>query len=824
VTVDDTSSATDVVKSAGNSKDAPDKSSAVGSSDAAKSSSTSWAKPKADTAGKPVTSVAENTDEPAPSPSIGSSGSTLSDEPIDEVVFESTADPGAIAAVAGGYYATPFDILGLHSLPMAGAPGLVVRTVQPQARCVSVVRSGTEYPMKRVHADGVFEAVFPDETAFFRYELSISLPDGRTYQIEDPYRFPPLLTEFDLHLFSEGNHFQLYDKLGAHLVVHEDVPGVHFTVWAPSSERVSVIGDFNQWDGRRHPMRPRGATGLWEIFIPGLVQGDLYKYEIKTRYKGYTAIKSDPFGFLSELRPKTASVVWDLDRYRWNDAEWMASRKERQRLDAPICVYEVHLGSWQRVSDKDLGNRWLTYRELAEKLVPYVKEMGYTHIELMPITEHPLDGSWGYQTIGYFASTSRHGNPDDFRHFMDTAHQAGLGVILDWVPAHFPKDAHGLSFFDGTHLYEHADPRQAEHKDWHTLIYNYGRNEVRAFLLSNALFWLDKYHIDGLRLDAVASMLYLDYSRKPGEWIPNKHGGRENLEAVSFIKRFNELVHEQFPDVLTFAEESTAWPMVSRPTYVGGLGFDLKWNMGWMHDMLEYIHKEAIHRKYHHNHLTFSLLYAFNENFILPFSHDEVVHGKGAMLSKMPGDYWQKFANLRALYGFMYGHPGKKLLFMGSEFGQWNEWNHDGQLDWMLLDFESHRSLQKYVKDLNRIYVSEPALHEVDFSWEGFQWIDFHDVDNSIVSFIRTARDLNDSVLVVANFTPVVRKGYLVGVPAPGFYRELLNSDAACYGGSNTINFDGVSSESTPCQGQPHLIMLTLPPLGVIFLKREETA
>ncbi len=824
MTVDDTSSAADVVKSAGNSNDAPAKSDAVGSSDASKSSSTSWIEPKADTAGKPVTSVAENTDEPAPSPSIVSSGSTPSDEPIDEVVFESTADPGAIAAVAGGYYATPFDILGLHSLPIAGTSGLVVRTVQPQARCVSVVRSGTEYPMKRVHADGVFEAVFPGETAFFRYELSISLPDGRTYQIEDPYRFPPLLTEFDLHLFSEGNHFQLYDKLGAHLVVHEDVSGVHFTVWAPSSERVSVIGDFNQWDGRRHPMRPRGATGLWEIFIPGLVQGDLYKYEIKTRYKGYTAIKSDPFGFLSELRPKTASVVWDLDRYRWNDAEWMASRKERQRLDAPICVYEVHLGSWQRVPDKDLGHRWLTYRELAEKLVPYVKKMGYTHIELMPVTEHPFDGSWGYQTIGYFAPTSRHGNPDDFRHFMDTAHQAGLGVILDWVPAHFPKDAHGLSFFDGTHLYEHADPRQAEHKDWHTLIYNYGRNEVRAFLLSNALFWLDKYHIDGLRLDAVASMLYLDYSRKPGEWIPNKHGGRENLEAVSFIKRFNQLVHEQFPDVLTFAEESTAWPMVSRPTYVGGLGFDLKWNMGWMHDMLEYIHKEAIHRKYHHNHLTFSLLYAFNENFILPFSHDEVVHGKGAMLSKMPGDYWQKFANLRALYGFMYGHPGKKLLFMGSEFGQWNEWNHDDQLDWLLLDFESHRSLQQYVKDLNRIYVSEPALHEVDFSWEGFQWIDFHDVDNSIVSFIRTARDQNDSVLVVANFTPVVRKGYLVGVPAPGFYRELLNSDAACYGGSNTINFDGVSSESTPCQGQPHLIMLTLPPLGVIFLKREETA
>ena len=693
-----------------------------------------------DAGGDTAAPVAADTVEPAPSPSPVPSGSTLTYEPIDEVIFESTADPAAIDAVAGGYHATPFDILGLHSLPMAGAPGLVVRTVQPQARCVSVVRSGTEYPMKRVHSDGVFEAVFPGETEFFRYELSISLPDGRTYLIEDPYRFPPLLTEFDLHLFSEGNHFKLYDKLGAHLVDCEGVTGVHFTVWAPSSERVSVIGDFNQWDGRRHPMRPRGATGLWELFIPGLAQGDLYKYEIKTRYKGYTAIKSDPFGFLSELRPKTASVVWDLDRYQWNDAEWMATRKEHQRFDAPISIYEVHLGSWQKVPDKDFGRRWLTYRELAEKLVPYVKEMGYTHIELMPITEHPFDGSWGYQTTGYFAPTSRHGNPDDFRYFMDAAHQAGLGVIVDWVPAHFPKDAHGLSFFDGTHLYEHADPRQAEHKDWHTLIYNYGRNEVRAFLLSNALFWLDKYHIDGLRLDAVASMLYLDYSREAGEWIPNKYGGRENLEAVSFLKRFNELVHEQFPDVLTFAEESTAWAMVSRPTYVGGLGFDLKWNMGWMHDMLEYFHEDPIHRKYHHNHLTFSLLYAFNENFILPFSHDEVVHGKGAMLAKMPGDYWQKFANLRALYGYMYGHPGKKLLFMGCEFGQWNEWNHDGQMDWILLDFESHRGLQQYVKDLNRIYVSEPALHEVDFSWEGFQWIDFHDVDNSIVSFIRRAR------------------------------------------------------------------------------------
>jgi 1,4-alpha-glucan branching enzyme len=743
--------------------------------------------------------------------------------PVREAESRSTADPAAIEAVAGGYYATPFDILGIHFIAEAGVTRLVVRTVQPQAQSVAVMRLGVEFPMQCVHADGVFEAEFPGETEFFRYKLSIYLPDGSNYLIEDPYRFSPILTEYDLHLFSEGNHFQLYDKLGAHLVEHEAVWGVNFTVWAPSAERVSVIGDFNQWDGRRHPMRPRGATGLWELFIPGLAQGDLYKYEIKTPYEGYTAIKSDPFGFMSELRPKTASIVWDLDRYRWNDAEWMAARKEHQRLDGPISIYEVHLGSWQKAPHKDLVQRWLTYRELAEELVPYAKEMGYTHIELLPVTEHPLDGSWGYQTVGYYAPTSRHGNPDDFRHFIDKAHQAGLGVIMDWVPAHFPKDAHGLSFFDGTHLYEHADPRQAVHQDWDTLIYNFGRNEVRAFLLSNALFWLDTYHIDGLRLDAVASMLYLDYSRKEGEWIPNKYGGRENLEAVSLLKRFNELAHEKFPDVLTFAEESTAWPMVSRPVYVGGLGFDLKWNMGWMHDMLEYIEKDPIHRKYHHNNLTFSLLYAFTENFILPFSHDEVVHGKGAMLSKMPGDYWQKFANLRALYGYMYGHPGKKLLFMGCEFGQWQEWNSEDKLDWALLDFESHCGLQQYVKDLNRLYVSEPALHEVDFGWEGFQWIDFHDVDNSIVSFIRRAKDPNDSIIVVANFTPVVRKGYLVGVPAPGFYRELLNSDSACYGGSNTVNFDGVSSEPTACQGQPHLIMLTLPPLGVIFLKREET-
>ncbi len=736
-----------------------------------------------------------------------------------------TVDSAAIAAIAGAYHGAPFDVLGIHLATVEGKPALAVRTWQPQARAVSVKRGADLIPMERVHPEGFFEAVLPGEAEFFRYQLSITLLDGATYLAEDPYRFPPVLTEFDLHLFAEGTHFQLYDKLGAHPLVHDGVPGVAFAVWAPNALRVSVVGDFNQWDGRRHPMRPRGATGLWELFVPGLAQGDLYKYEIKTRYKGYMVTKADPYAFFSELRPRTGSVVWDLSRYAWRDGEWMENRKARQNLQSPMTIYEAHLGSWKRRRSPSGGgddNRFLTYRELAEQLVPYVKEMGHTHIELLPISEHPFDGSWGYQTLGYYAPTSRFGTPDDFRYFVDAAHQAGLGVIVDWVPAHFPKDEAGLGFFDGTHLYEHADPRKGEHQDWGTFIFNFGRNEVVAFLLSNALFWLDKYHIDGLRVDAVASMLYLDYSRQPGEWMPNEFGGRENLEAVRFVRRFNELVHMKFPDVLTFAEESTAWPMVSRPTYLGGLGFDMKWNMGWMHDMLEYIQKDPIHRRFHHNSLTFSLMYAFSENFVLPFSHDEVVHLKRAMLAKMPGDYWQQFANLRALYGYMYGHPGKKLLFMGDEFGQWNEWSEAAQLDWMLLDFDPHRQLQQYVKDLNRLYASQPALHEVDFSWEGFQWIDLHDVDQSTLSFIRKARDPNDFVVVVANFTPVPRGGYRVGVPAPGFYRELLNSDSAHYGGSNLGNAGGLPADDISWQGQPYSVLLTLPPLAVVFLKPEQ--
>jgi 1,4-alpha-glucan branching enzyme len=570
-------------------------------------------------------------------------------------------------------------------------------------------------------------------------------------------------------------------------------------------------------------MRPRGATGLWELFLPGLGAGALYKYEIKTPYRGYMAVKADPYGFAMEVRPGTASVVWDLDQYTWSDGDWMANRQARQGLEAPVAIYEVHLGSWQRAAAE--GNRWLTYRELADQLVAYAAGMGFTHLELLPISEHPFDGSWGYQTIGYFAPTSRFGTPDDFRYFVDKAHQAGLGVILDWVPAHFPKDAAGLAFFDGTHLYEHADPRRGEHQDWGTLIFNYGRNEVAAFLLTNALFWLDEYHIDGLRVDAVASMLYLDYSRKAGEWVPNEFGGRENLEAVRFLKRFNELVHLKFPGVLTFAEESTAWPMVSRPTYLGGLGFDLKWNMGWMHDSLAYITKDPIYRRYHHNSLTFSLIYAFSENFVLPFSHDEVVHGKGSMIGKMPGDYWRKFANLRALYGYMYAHPGKKLLFMGGEFGQFKEWNFEAALDWMLLDFESHRRLQNWMRDLNHVYREQAPLHEVDFAWEGFEWIDLHDVDQNIVSFIRRAKAESqgqaECLVVVANFSPVPREGYRVGAPRAGFYRELLNSDAEAYGGSNMGNRGGLPSDALPWQGQPHSILITVPPLAVVYFKPE---
>lgn len=635
-----------------------------------------------------------------------------------------------------------------------------------------------------------------------------------------PKKRARVLTDFDLHLIGEGSHYKKYEKLGAHVMEVEGVRGVHFAVWAPNAKSVSVIGDFNDWNPKTHPMHSLGPSGIWELFVPGIGEGALYKFEIRSKFHKYTAQKADPFAFFFELRPKSASIVYDIDGYQWNDGEWMEKRPKTNWFESPVAMYEVHPGSWMRLSYD--GDRWLTYRELADTLIPYVMGMGYTHIQLLPVTEHPLDASWGYQTLGYFAPTSRFGEPKDFMYFMDRCHQSGLGVILDWVPAHFPTDGHGLGFFDGTCLYEHEDPKQGFHPDWGTMIFNYGRNEVRNFLISNAIFWFEKYHMDGLRVDAVASMLYLDYSRKEGEWIPNIYGGRENLEVIDFIKKFNEVSHHYYPGILTIAEESTAWPNVSKPTYLGGLGFSMKWNMGWMNDTLEYFSKDPVHRKYHHNNLTFSLLYAFSENFILPLSHDEVVHGKRSLLDKMPGDVWQKLANLRTLYGFMYGHPGKKLLFMGGEIGQWNEWNFDKSLDWNLLEFEPHGALQRYVKDLNRIYRSEPSLHERDSDPKGFEWIDFHDVEGSIISFLRRAKSRDDFTVFVFNLTPVPRSHYRIGVPASGLYREILNSDSSLYGGSNMGNAGGVYAEAVRTHHRPHSIKLTLPPLSALVFKLQE--
>src|SRR4030095_12907624 len=725
-----------------------------------------------------------------------------------------------IDLIISGDHPDPFAFLGIHRAQVGGTEATVIRAFIPGAQQLWLIEANDpskQHAMHRLRDEGFFELGFVDRPERFPYRLKAANQFGDTWEFHDPYSFPQVLSDFDLHLMAEGTHYRNYEKLGSHIRVIDGIRGVHFAVWGPHAKRGSIICDFNQWDGRRHPMRLHPGVGIWEIFIPELREETVYKFEIKWRRFGFITQKTDPYGFYFERGPKTGAIVYDINKYLWRDDDWMRDRAAKNGLDAPISIYEVHLGSWMRAPEE--GNRYLTYQELAHTVVGYVKQMGYTHIELLPVTEHPYGGSWGYQTVGYYAPTSRHGEPQEFAYFVDYCHRNGVGVILDWVPAHFPKDGHGLAYFDGTHLYEHSDPRKGEHQDWGTLIFNYGRNEVRNFLLGNALFWLEKYHIDGLRVDAVASMLYLDYSRKEGQWVPNVHGGRENLEAVDFIKKFNQLVHLNHPGVITFAEESTSWPLVSRPTYDGGLGFDFKWNMGWMNDTLKYIAMDPIDRKYHHGKLTFSLMYAFSENFVLPLSHDEVVHGKRALLEKMPGDAWKKFANLRALYGYMYGHPGKKLLFMGGEFGQWIEWNHQRSLDWHLLGYDSHRQLQDYVKELNQLYSSERSLHEVDFEYTGFQWIDFQDANGSTIAFMRKARDEKDHLIFVLNFTPVPREGYRIGVPEEVFDREVLNRDSVSDGGSNMGNYGGVMARREEWAGFPCLMEVTLPPLAVVVFK-----
>ena len=733
-----------------------------------------------------------------------------------------------IELIVGGKHSDPFAFLGPHWIEHDGKKLLAIRVFRPNAAEVTVLWGKKAEPQHavRIHPEGLFEArLRASDTAKSQneavppgvYRLQIRFSDENVFKTFDPYAFPPVLTEYDLYLSGEGTHYQKYEKLGAHVREVAGVRGVHFAVWAPNARRVSVVGNFNLWDGRVHPMRHRGSSGIWELFIPGLEEGELYKFEILSRVGDHLGLKTDPYGFAGEMRPNNASVVRTIDGYRWKDTPWMESRPLRDWLHSPMTIYELHAGSWRRKLEE--GNRWLTYRELAHELLPYVKRLGFTHIELLPIMEHPLDASWGYQTVGYFAVTSRFGSPADFMYFVDLCHQQEIGVILDWTPAHFPRDAHGLGWFDGTHLYEHADPRRGAHPDWGTLVFNYGRNEVQNFLVSNALFWLDKYHLDGLRVDAVASMLYLDYSRKPGEWIPNAFGGRENLEAIAFLKHLNEVLHSRHPGALMIAEESTSWPAVSRPTYVGGLGFDLKWNMGWMNDTLRYFALDPLFRQHHHNELTFSMIYAFQENFILPLSHDEVVHGKRTLLEKMPGDDWQKFANLRLLFGYMYAHPGKKLLFMGSEIAERNEFWDEGSVDWSLEESASHRGVQRLLIDLNRLHTTERPFFEVDFEWAGFEWIDANDAAASILSFIRRARDPEDFVVVVCNFTPVLRLDYRVGVPAAGYYREIVNSDSAYYEGSDAGNAGGVRAEPIPWNDRPWSIKLKVPPLAALYFK-----
>ena len=716
-------------------------------------------------------------------------------------------------AIVSSGYGDIFSVLGMHQ----GEKGLFIRTFQPQAWKVEVLKEDGSVlsEMEKVHDKGLFQLNLPEKEDFFAYRFRIFMDGDVVYEAEDVYRFLPVLSDFDLQLLHEGNHKHLYNKLGAHFMRHQDTDGVCFAVWAPNARRVSLVGSFNNWDGRRHQMRNR--DGIWELFVPGLAEGDLYKYEILDMNGNLLPLKTDPVGFRAEIRPKTASVLCRTDTYKWGDSEWVEKRRSFDALHEPLSIYELHFGSWRRNPEQD--NRSLTYREMARELPEYLRYMGFTHVEFLPLTEHPFDGSWGYQPIGLYAPTSRFGSPDDFKFLIDTLHQEGFGVILDWVPAHFPKDSHGLSWFDGTALYEHADPRKGEHKEWGTKIYNYSRNEVSNFLLANALFWLKEYHIDGLRVDAVASMLYLDYDRKDGEWIPNEYGGRENLEAVAFLKRFNEWIYAENAGFITIAEESTAWPMVSRPTYLGGLGFTMKWNMGWMHDTLEYMQREAVHRKFHHNELTFSLAYAFNENFVLPLSHDEVVHGKGSLFGKMTGDRWQKFASLRAYYGYMFTHPGKQLLFSGCEFAQDTEWAYAGSIQWHLNLDEMHVGVQRLIKDMNEMIRREAPLHELDFDREGFEWIDGGDVDHSAITFMRKSSNSDELIVVACNFTPVPLYDYKIGVPKAGIYEEILNTDNIKYGGSGVLNQGELETFEPGWNFKSYALNVTLPPLGTIVLK-----
>ena len=716
-----------------------------------------------------------------------------------------------------GRHGNPHTILGLHETTIAGAPARVIRVYNPHAREVTAIVGVDKTPLPcREIVPGYFECVFRhDAEGPVRYTLRFVSGDA-VWECADPYAFLPTVGDIDLHLFNEGRHHDIHRVMGAHPREIEGVPGTAFAVWAPNAERVSVVGAFNHWDGRCHVMRSLGVSGVWELFVPGVGPGELYKFELRTR-GGALLTKTDPYGFQFELRPSNAAVVTSLEGYTWGDSAWMERRAATSLQAGPVNIYEVHLGSWMQ--DPARKPRFMGYREIAPRLARYMLEMGYTHAELLPIMEHPFDGSWGYQVTGYYGVTSRYGSPEDFMWFVDHLHQQGLGVIVDWVPTHFPRDAWALGRFDGTALYEHEDPRLGEHRDWGTYIFNYGRNEVRNFLVGNALFWLEMYHVDGLRVDAVASMLYLDYSRDEGQWLPNRHGGRENLEAIEFLKHTNMIVHERHPGAVTIAEESTSWPLVTRPVYVGGLGFDFKWNMGWMNDFLEYVKLDPVHRKYHHNKLTFAMVYAYSESFMLVLSHDEVVHGKGSLVGKMPGDEWRRFANLRVSLAYMYCHPGKKLMFMGGEFGQVQEWFEAESLHWHVLEHPFHQGMHRFSREVGRLYLNERSLHEVDASWQGFEWIDCNDYDHSVVSWIRRAEDSDDFIVCLFNFTPVVREGWRIGVPRDGQYLEILNSDGDAYGGSNVGNLGGVSAEAVPSHGRPFSISVTIPPLGALVLK-----